>query len=248
MEHPGISIMLTHRHISGDVKDEGSILFKNKTLSQYCSPEKSYMLMENMRCINYRKGEVIFHEGQPSFLIYFISSGVVKLWKEGLHKEGQIIRFAKEGDMIGFWGSLENRNYTLSATAISDSRLCYIKKDVFLPIIQANSSLHLILHDYIKELKKMEDDLRNMAEMNVREKVAHSLLVLLNLFKNNLDEEAYKIVLSRKEISALSAICEDRVSKQLSDFRKENIITIHDNSTSIDQRALQQIINPYIAA
>lgn len=62
--------------------------------------------------------------------------------------------------------------------------------------------------------------------MNVREKVAHSLLELLDLFRNNLDEHTYKIVLSRKEISSLSAISEDRVSKQLSDFKKERKIIV----------------------
>ncbi|MCX6295400.1 MAG: Crp/Fnr family transcriptional regulator [Bacteroidetes bacterium] len=73
-----------------------------------------------MSCINYRKGEVIFHEGQPSYLIYFVHSGIVKLWKEGLHGDGLIIRFAKDGDMVGFWSSHENVDYTLSATALTD--------------------------------------------------------------------------------------------------------------------------------
>ena len=148
--------------------------------------------------------------------------------------------------MFGFWGSLENSNYSLSATAISDSELYFIKKDIFLPIVQANSSLNMLLHDYIKELKKTEDSLRNMAEMNVREKVAHSLLELLDLFRNNLDEHTYKIVLSRKEISSLSAISEDRVSKQLSDFKKERKIIVEGAKTFIDKQALQEIIKPYM--
>jgi CRP-like cAMP-binding protein len=52
-------------------------------------------------------------------------------------------------------------------------------------------------------------------------------------------------VLSRKEIAALSAISEDRVTKQLSDFKKENIISVNENKVFIDQKALQKIINPY---
>ncbi len=83
--------------------------------------------------------------------------------------------------------------------------------------------------------------------MNVREKVAHSLLELLSLFKNSMDEEAYKTVLSRKEISALSAVSEDRISKQLSEFKKENIIKTEGHSTFIDRNALQEIIKPYLS-
>ncbi|MCX6292651.1 MAG: Crp/Fnr family transcriptional regulator [Bacteroidetes bacterium] len=235
--------MLSGKNSSQDLENKVSIIFRNSALNQSCTEEQKNLIVENMSCRNYRKGDVIFYEGQPSFLIYFVYSGIVKLWKEGLHQYGQIIRFAKEGDMMGFWGALENTNYTLTATAITDVQLCYIKKDVFLPVVQANSSLNIILHDYIKELKKTEEDLRNMAEMNVREKVAHSLLVLLELFKNKMDDFTFRIVLSRKEIAALSGICVDRVSKQLSDFKKEKIIIISGKNKFIDQNALNNIIS-----
>ncbi|MCX6292650.1 MAG: Crp/Fnr family transcriptional regulator [Bacteroidetes bacterium] len=238
--------MLLNKHINNDSVNKASLIARNSALNQFCSEEQKKIIVDNLSCRNYHKGEVIFYEGQPSYLVYFIGTGIIKLWKEGLHKVEQTIRFSREGDMIGFWGSLENKDYTLSATAITDSQLCYIKKDIFLPIVRTNSSLNVILHDYIKELKKTEDDLRNMAEMNVREKVTHSLLELMELFNNKMDDHAYKVVLSRKEISALSAISEDRVSKQLSDFKKEGIIVMEDHQTFIDQRALQEIIRPYL--
>ncbi len=234
--------VLSNKHSNQDLESKVHTIFKNSSLNKSCTEDQKNHIVGNMSCRNYHKGEVVFYEGQPSFLIYFVYSGVIKLWKEGLHKDGQIIRFAKDGDMMGFWGSLENKNYSLTATAITDVQLCYIKKDDFLPVVQSNSALNIILHDYIKELKKTEEDLRNMAEMNVREKVAHSLLVLLDLFKNRMNEDAFKVVLSRKEIASLSAICEDRVSKQLSDFKKEKIIIIDGKNTFIDQSALKKIV------
>jgi len=233
------------RQAGHDYERNDNVFLKNHTLNQYCTQEQKRMIAETMRSRTYHKGEIIFYEGQPSFLIYFVSSGVIKLWKEGLHKVEQIIRFTKEGDMMGFWGSLENKNYTLSATAITDTELYYIRKDIFLPVVQSNSVLQIMLHDYIRELKKTEDELRNMGDMNVREKVAHSLLVLLEVFKDHLDEAAYRVILSRKEIAALSAVSEDRVGKQLADFKKDNIITIRYNKIYIDQKLLQEIINPY---
>jgi len=60
-----------------------------------------------------------------------------------------------------------------------------------------------------------------------------------------MDAQAYKTILSRKEIASISAISEDRVSKQLSEFRRENIIKINDKRTFVDQKALQKIINYY---
>ncbi|MBK7850618.1 MAG: Crp/Fnr family transcriptional regulator [Bacteroidetes bacterium] len=234
---------LSGRNSTRDKENIVNTIFKNNSLSKGCTDDQKNYIIAHMNCRNYRKGEVVFYENQPSYLIYFVESGIVKLWKEGLHKDGQIIRFAKEGDMMGFWGALENNNYSLTATAMTDSQLCFITRDIFLPVIKSDSALNSILHDYIKELKKTEDDLRNMAEMNVREKVAHSILILLDLFKNKLDEISLRVVLSRKEIAALSAICEDRVSKQLSDFRKERIIITNGKNTYIDKLALRKIIS-----
>lgn len=238
--------MLLSREVDSELENRANIIYKNGALNQYCTEEQKAIILQNLSCRTYHKGEVVFYEGQPSFLIYFVSTGLIKLWKEGFHKVEQVIRFSKAGDMLGFWGSLENKNYSLSASAITDSKVYFIKKDVFLPIVQANLSLTSILHDYIMELKKTEVDLRNMAEMNVREKVAHSVLELMGLFRNKIDEEAYRIVLSRKEISSLSSISEDRVSKQLSDFKKEKIISVVGDRTVIDENALQEIIRPYL--
>jgi hypothetical protein len=57
-----------------------------------------------------------------------------------------------------------------------------------------------------------------------------------------MDEITFRVVLSRKEIAGLSAICEDRVSKQLSDFKKEKIIIINGKNIFIDQNALKKIV------
>ncbi len=236
---------MLHNNYNKTISFTEKTFLMNGISKDYFTQEQKSQIERNLKHKSCQRNEVIFREGHPAFRVYFIKSGIIKLWKEGVNFVEQTIRFAKEGDMIGFWGSYENNNYSLSATAITDIEISYIEKDFFMPVVQDSPSLQIIFHDYIKELKKTEDDLRNMAEMNVREKVAHSILVLLHVFKDLKDDHTYKAVLSRKAIASLSAVSEDRVSKQLSEFKKENIIGQDDDRMHIDQTALKEITKSF---
>lgn len=229
-----------------DLSSKNNVIDKNKTLSKYCSKEQETLLVKNMSCIFLKQGEIIFHEDQPVLLIYFIYSGIIKLWKEGVHKDEQVIRFAKEGEAIGFWGCLENENYSLSASAMTDTNVCYVKKEIFFDIFRNDyKTLFHLSHEYIIELKKIESHIRNMAEMNVREKVAKAILTLLSVFGNDMNSTNLKIVLSRHEIASIAGLNIDSVSKQLAEFKREKVIGINNNIISIDQKALKKIILPY---
>ncbi len=99
--------MLFTKNGKEELEGKANTIFKNIELHHYCTEDQKKLITDNLSCRNYHKGELIFYEGQPSYLIYFVYSGAIKLWKEGLHKVEQVIRFSKEGDMLGFWASLK---------------------------------------------------------------------------------------------------------------------------------------------
>ena len=238
--------MPVNKFACNDLNSKTNSVDKNKVLGKYCTKAQKDLLIENLNCIYYKKDETIFYEGQPSYLIYFIYSGVVKLWKEGQHKEGQIVRLAKEGEIIGFWGCLENKNYSLSATALVDTNVCYIKREAFFDILRNNFEIFFyILKEYVRNLKRMESHLRNMAEMNAREKVAKSILIFLDYLGGNINSSNLKTVLARQEIASMSGLNTDSVSKQLAGLKREKIIVVNDNKISINHKALNKIIIPY---
>lgn len=171
---------------------------------------------------------MIFHEHQLAFNVFFIISGKVELWKAGIHTEKQIIRFAREGDLIGYRGiAMEDSRYQLSASVLEDSKICSVEKNVFTKVLKENPELSSnILLSYTKELEKVETRLRNLMNMNVREKVAESLIIIQNILGNNKDNAvpANLISLSREDIAAVAGTCKDRVVKQIAEFRNEKIL------------------------
>lgn len=226
---------------------EQSRVFQNKIISEFATEEEFQIFENNMKCISYKKGDAIVHEHQPVYLIYFINRGKVKLWKEGIHNHQQIVHFAKTGDIFGYWGCLSKNEYTLSATAMEDSSICFIKSEIFFSTMNSNIKMHFeLLKHYTENLKNTEVHLRNMADMNVREKVAYSLLQLLDVFGMKENSNVLDVEVTRFDISSLSGVSMDRVSKQFTEFKENSIIHTVGKETSVDEKLLKEIISAYI--
>lgn len=219
----------------------------NPILRKYCTPSQKKLLEETKTCVIFKKDQIIFYEDHPVSGVYLIFSGKVKLWKEGIHTHEQIVRFSKDGDLLGYRGCLEDTRYALSATALEDTRVCFIEKDIFFQSLKTNTELHLnILLNYVKNLRRIETRLRDMAEMNVREKVAEALIIAHNAFGTEKDKITLAVQLTRQDIAAVAGISTDQVIKQLSQLKQENIIdTTRKEIKILDLEELKKIIALY---
>jgi len=210
-----------------DNSSSSDFFSSNYLLQKYCTPEQKYFLEKEIIPCNYKKDDFIFHEHQTAFNVFFISSGIVELWKEGIYTNKQVIRFAKGSDILGYRGIiLENSKYQLSASALVDSKCYSIEKNVFAKVLKENPELNShILLTYTKELEKVETRLRDLVIMNVREKVAEALLILYQTFTNKKDSDILNLPLSRQTIADVAGTSKGRVIKQIAEFRDENILT-----------------------
>lgn len=215
-------------------------------LDKYCTSNQKRLLRESAACHIYKRNNVIFYDFQPATFIYIIYKGKLKLWLEGVHSHDLIVSFIKDGDIIGYRGCGQKTTYNLSATTIEDSCIYIISKDVFNDITKENQELYQqILWGYITQLGKVERRLRNMAEMNVREKTADAILFLMKEF--GLEEDnSLTINLSREEIASIAGISTDRVVKQFSEFESENLLSVHGHSIKVmDKPKLETIVKQY---
>src|SRR5882724_11637473 len=80
---------------------------------------------------NFKKGELLFREGDDMKGMYFIYSGTVKVHKQWGKEKELILRFAKKGDIVGHRGLGGEPIYPVSATALEPVTVCYIDLDFF---------------------------------------------------------------------------------------------------------------------
>ncbi|MEP7143340.1 MAG: Crp/Fnr family transcriptional regulator [Ferruginibacter sp.] len=225
---------------------------KNKTncgdkicfLCRFCLPEWIPAIEANKKTIYYKKGDRIFREGEEVKGIYFVYQGAVKIHKKWGKEKELIIRFAKGGDIIGHRGLGYETKYPISGTALEATTVCFIDLQFFKTTIIVNNDFTIkLLMFYAEELQRSERKMNNLAHMQVKGRIAFSLLALKNKFGTAADG-SIDILLSRQHLASYAATTYETVFRILNEFVQKDLIKINNkNIIILDDKALTLLTN-----
>jgi len=205
-------------------------------------PEWLPAISANRQNRKFKKGSLIFAEGAPVEGIFFIYSGKVKVHKQwGLDKQ-LIVRFAKNGDMIGYRGLGNEKVYPVSATALEDVVVCFIDIPFFEATLQVNHKLtYELMKFYANELQEAERRMRNLAHMEVKGRIAETLLMLKKIFGNN-KSGFIDITLTKQDMASYSGTTYETCSRMLSELVNDKIIKVAGKTLAIlKEKRLEEI-------
>jgi len=182
---------------------------------------------------HYKKGELLFAEGDKVNGIYFIYDGTVKVHKHWDNEKELIVRFAKKGDIVGHRGLGKENFYPVSATALEPVTVCYIDLDFFRASLKVNYDfIYELMMFFAGELQESEKNMRNLAHMPVKGRIAQALLLLKEKFGVN-EENFLNITLSRQDIASFAGTTYETVFRILNEFFQENIIATEGKDIAI---------------
>jgi len=193
----------------------------------------------------YKEGHHIVYENNPVMGLYFIQEGKAKIYSTGINNKTQVVRLSKTGGIIGhrgYGGDL----YPVGAISIEDSIVCFIDNETMYNAFMENPKLtfNLMMY-YSKELRNSEARIKNIAQMNVKEKVIDALLYVDDVF--NPTGNTHSIIsLTRKDLSDLAGINPEQLSRILSELKMEKQISIVSNVINIiDIDKLRTFVSPF---
>lgn len=176
-------------------------------------------------CMVFKKGQYVFAENSYPMGLYCINAGKIKLFITGHDGKEQILRFAKEGNIIGYRALLCDEPYHCSAIVIEDTSLCFIPKNTFLNLLEQNAQLSLSLIKLLgTNLKEAEQHIISMSQKNVRERVAEALLFFKAVYGMESDQKTIQIKLSREEIADYVGTSTETAIRFLSELNSDKII------------------------
>jgi CRP-like cAMP-binding protein len=179
--------------------------------------------VENKKTLKCKKGQQFIIEGAPVNGLFFILKGTVKVFRTGINGREQIVRFAKEGEIIGHRGFGTEESYSIGAIALQDVVLCYFSKDNLQEALLENPrfSYDMMLF-YANELNRSESKVKSISQMTVRERVIDTLLYINRKFG---DLRGFlNLPLSRKEYADYAGTTEEQVIRIFSTLKKEGLI------------------------
>lgn len=192
-----------------------------------------------------RKKDLLYMEGDTPNYLYFIVSGKIKIYKSTDSGKEYILDICKEGDFLGYIALLEDTKHNEFAMAIENSEVALIPREDFFQLLHSN---HDVAMKFIKLLSRSyseaEEKLINLAYNSARKRVAEAILYVSKKYEEDGVNNNMSFSLLRENISALSGISPESVSRNLSDFREEGLIETHNgNLKIINLKKLQNLKN-----
>ena len=207
--------------------------FDIKGLDKRLSAESYSQINESREDLKFHKGDVIFEDGEFPKGVYFIEKGTVKLSKSGSYGKDHILRFIKDGDLVGYRSLLCGEDFQAKAEAMTEVDATFLPADIFVHLLEEDSQVsYAMLQKIAYELGESSNTVTFLAQKTVRERLAEILILLEQ--KLGTDAEGFiKISLTREEIANLIGTATESAIRLISEFKSDKLIEVEGRNIKI---------------
>ena len=213
-------------------------------LFRHLSLEELGLLAENSKGSAHKRGSILYQEGSRISGVYCVNSGIIKIYKTGTDGKEQIIRFARQGDIIGFRSVLARELACSTAEVINEASTCYIPGELLFQLIKNNGNFSLeFIQLTCRELGEANSYITDIAQKTVRERLAEILIHLMEEFGVD-EKKVLKISLTREELANIVGTATESVIRLLSEFKQDKYIEIEGRHIALlNIAALKKLAN-----
>lgn len=188
---------------------------------------------------NFKKHDNICKQGTEVTHAIFLVKGSAKLYIEGINNRNIILYILKPPAYIGLLSFFESPYYFYSVSALEESEVCFIELDMVKKLYVENHDLLLSLNKaFGKSVSNIMRKIISLNQKQIRGRIAENLIYLSEINHNH----RFHMGVTRKEMGEMAAISEENTVRLLSEFSRENIISIKGKDVEIlDMPLLKKI-------
>lgn len=208
-------------------------LFNDESFKEMLSAEDFEKYISTKQILKFHKGGIIFEDGEVPNGVFFLNRGTAKLSKQGVYGKDQILRFIKEGDLIGYRSLLCGEDFQAKAEAMTEVEATFLPADLFLQLLEVAPKFSFVMLQKIAfELGESSNTVTFLAQKTVRERLAEILLLLEQ--KLGTDPEGFiKISLTREEIANIIGTATESAIRLISEFKQDKLIEVEGRNIKI---------------
>jgi CRP/FNR family transcriptional regulator, anaerobic regulatory protein len=209
---------VNHHCLSCEANHQGNCIKKVPIFSNLTMEEMVEISMTTTQR-EYKKGESIYLEGEPSENLFVIHKGKVKISKLSEEGKEQIIRILYEGDFMGELSLFTQSPFMNNAEALETTSVCIVNGKELSRLIEKNPSISLkIMKELSSRLEKTERLIESIGLGNVEQRVAEILLKMSD------DTNVVNLSISKRDLAAHIGMSQETLSRKLSSFQEEGWI------------------------
>jgi CRP/FNR family transcriptional regulator, cyclic AMP receptor protein len=189
-------------------------------------------LRSSMVTARYRRGEVVFHEGEKGDRLYVVTDGKVKLGRTSSDGRENLLAILGPGQMFGELSLFDPGPRSATVTAVTDVTFETLSHDELLRWLTGRPGVARgLLSQLAARLRKANDVVADLVFSDVPGRVAKALLDLSQQFGRTADDGIHvHHDLTQEELAQLVGASRETVNKALADFAQRGWLRLEPRS------------------
>lgn len=188
---------------------------------------------------NFKKGEIIIHDGDPLDYLYIVHQGRVKIYQLFSNGKEQLLRILEPGEFMGEMALFTEKNMDSYAETMEKTEICAIHRDDMQELMNEYPTIAIkILEQFSNRLDSTE---KLVGELSSKDVEMRAATYLVELAEKN-DSSEIVLPMSKKELASFLGTTQETISRRLSTFETKGWIEQkgHRNVNIIDMEALRE--------
>jgi CRP/FNR family transcriptional regulator len=187
----------------------------------------------------YRRGAVLFGEGQAARGVYVLCAGRAKLSITSAKGKTLIVRIARPGDLLGIHAALTGHSYEATAETLAPCRVDFISRKDLLGLLGRQKSFGLGLAIAVsKDFTEFVEHARTLLlSISAAEKLARLLLAWGDAFGQPTPVGIHlQTLLTHEELGQMIGASRETVTRVLNALKRKQVILAKDGDLWIRNR------------
>ena len=192
-------------------------------------PEPLQAIAQTLRRRRFRRGEVLFHEGDPGDSLFIVASGAVKVVVPSEEGGEAILATLQRGDFLGELALLDGAPRSASAIALEATETLALPRDRFNALVASEPVIRdALLSSLAGELRRLT---AHVAELHFLDLTGRLAARLARLAEEHGTREADGSIrldapLTQSDLAAMIGATRQSVNKLLGEFVEEGLLRL----------------------
>jgi CRP/FNR family transcriptional regulator/CRP/FNR family cyclic AMP-dependent transcriptional regulator len=177
----------------------------------------------------FRRGEIIFHRGDPGATLYVILSGRVRIFSPSEDGSEVVLGLLWPGEFFGELSLLDGQPRSASAQALDDCEMLVISREDFRRFLHNEPGASIVVLEVLSSrLRRTDQLLEDAAFLDVPGRLAKRLLELLEKHgEATPDGIRIRMRLTHAELAAMVGATRESITKAMKRFVRAGIVASH---------------------
>jgi CRP/FNR family cyclic AMP-dependent transcriptional regulator len=191
-------------------------------------------IARRLRRRRFRRGEVIFHQGDPGDALHLVGSGAIKIVLPSEHGDEAIIATLRHGDFFGELALLDGAPRSATAVALEASETWTLSRDLFQDLLDRDHRLRdSLLAGLAKELRRLTGQVEELHFLDLAGRLAMRLARLAREADPAANEVRLDWPYTQSDLASMIGGTRQSVNKLLSGLVDRGLVVIERDTLEI---------------